>query len=480
MRNHMAKCIVFILLFVATGIGSARTQKNDGGDRPLTGAWEGRLTVPGGSLRLVFHFAPKPGGGYLVKIDSPDQGAEGIPGDSVFAKDSVVWVSIAAVRGIFDGRRVANTDSLFGKWKQIGEELPLGLRFVGEHVAAPNRPQEPAKPYPYKAEEVTYPNSSAGISLAGTLTLPAGPGPFPAAVLITGSGPQDRDETVFGHHPFLVLSDYLTRNGIAVLRSDDRGVGKSTGTFGDATTRDFAGDVESAVAYLRTRKEIRGDCIGLIGHSEGGIIAPMVAAESKAIAFIVMMAGPGVTGEEVILKQSELISRGMGAPESTISEQVALNAKLFSVVKAGGDSATMYAKLKSVLMTSAGGDTAQGKNSGNMETAVDAQIRQVMSPWFKSFLTYDPRPALEHVRCPVLAVNGEKDLQVPPAQNLPAIRSALHAGGNKDFTVRELPGLNHLFQHAEKGTPDEYSKNEETISPDALKIIGDWIAAHCH
>ncbi len=444
--------------------------------RQLKGAWQGSLKVPGGgSLRIVFNFVPKPGGGYTATLDSPDQGAKGIPVDSVILLDSLLRVQVGSVGGKFQGRWVA--DSIAGTWRQSGLEFPLVIRYVGESAEAPKRPQEPVKPYPYREEEVSYANTSAGITLAGTLTLPQGPGPFPAVVLITGSGPQDRDEALMGHRPFLVLADYLTRRGIAVLRSDDRGVGKSTGTFATATTVDFAGDVKSAVAYLETRKEIRGSEIGLIGHSEGGIIAPMVAAESKDIAFIVMMAGTGVTGEELILEQAALISQAMGASDSAVKSQRALSADLYHIVLSGKDSLTIDHELRSLLEKNAPADTTAGK--ATREVLINAQIRSITSPWFRFFLRYDPRPALRRVTCPVLVINGEKDLQVPPKQNLPEIEAALKEGGNRDYTVKPLPGLNHLFQTAKSGAPSEYATIEETMSPVALSAIGDWILKHC-
>jgi pimeloyl-ACP methyl ester carboxylesterase len=435
------------------------------------------LTVPGGSLRVVFNFTPKAEGGYTATLDSPDQGAFGIAADSVIVQDTLVRVSIRSIGGELNGVHLAGADSIPGTWSQGGMQLPLVLKHSSEEVEKPKRPQEPKKPYPYKEEEVTFTNPEAGITLAGTLTLPKSGGPFPAAVLITGSGPEDRDEAVFGHRPFLVLADYLTRQGIAVLRYDDRGVGKSTGNFATATSTDFASDAKAAVAYLKTRKEIRADKIGLIGHSEGGVIAPMVAAESKDVAFIVMMAGTGVPGDQVILEQAALIAKAMGTSEKEVQEARAISRKAFDIIKSGKDSATVASELRTLLLSAA--DTSARKDAQTSEAAVNAQIKQITSPWFRYFLTYDPRPALRKVHCPVLAIDGEKDLQVSPKQNLPQIEAALREGGNKDFTVRELPGLNHLFQTATKGTPDEYAKIEETISPTALKLMGDWILERC-
>ncbi|MGA9363284.1 MAG: alpha/beta fold hydrolase [Bacteroidota bacterium] len=462
----------FVFLVVISSLAMAQESQKAPGQL-LSGAWQGTLSVPGGSLRVVFNFKPKAEGGYTATLDSPDQGAFGIPADSVIVQDTLVRVSIQSIGGELNGVRVPAADSISGTWSQGGMQLPLVLKYSGKVTEAPKRPQEPKKPYPYKDEEVTVSNAAAGITLAGTLTLPSSAGPFPAVVLITGSGPQDRDEALLGHKPFLVLSDYLTRQGIAVLRCDDRGTGKSTGKFGGATSVDFAGDAMAALAYLKSRKEVRADKMGLIGHSEGGMIAPMVAAESNDVAFIVMMAGPGVPGDKLILEQVTLITRAMGKSEKEIQKQHELNRKIYDVVESGEDSAAVASELRTLILSAA--DSTALKNPQANNAAINARIAQVTSPWFKYFLTYDPRPTLKKVRCPVLAINGEKDLQVPPKQNLPEIQAALQAGGNKDFTIRELPGLNHLFQAATKGTPDEYAKIEETISPTALKLIGDWI-----
>ena len=480
MKRIMTGLVILVLTIVPLQdcMGAQRGQTAP--QRSLKGAWQGTLKVPGTALRIVFNFVEKPGGVFAATLDSPDQGAKGIPADTVVLNDSLVQIPVRVIGGLFEGKLIAGADSIVGSWKQGGVVLPLTVRYVGAEAEAPKRPQEPKKPYPYKEEEVSYPNERAGIILAGTLTLPEGKGPYPAVILITGSGPQDRDETIFGHRPFLVLSDYLTRRGIAVLRSDDRGMGKSTGDFKTATSVDFAGDVESALHYLESRQDIRHERIGLIGHSEGGMIAPMVAARSKDVAFIVMMAGTGVTGEELILKQAALISAAMGATEKEVKQQDETSRKVYAIVESGNDSATTHTRLKEIFTDAARRtDTSRTQQPQANDAVIEAQIRQVTSPWFRFFLTCDPRPILKKVSCPVLAINGEKDLQVPPEQNLPEIEAALREGGNGDFTVRELPGLNHLFQTSEHGRPDEYGKIEETISPSALSLMGDWIVKHC-
>jgi fermentation-respiration switch protein FrsA (DUF1100 family) len=349
-----------------------------------------------------------------------------------------------------------------------------------EDIEPTARPQEPERPFPYDEEEVRYSNPDGGHELAGTLTLPRGGGPHSAVVLVSGSGPQDRNETVMGHRPFLVLSDHLTRQGIAVLRFDDRGVSESGGDFGSATSEDFASDVLAGVTYLIGREDIDVGKIGVIGHSEGGLIAPIVAAKSTSVAFIVMMAGPGVNGEEIIMEQGMLIARAGGATEEAVQRNRELQESLFAIVKEESNRETASARLAEAMKASMSGMSeeeraAAGLTGDTEETVIRTQVNQVNSPWFRFFLSYDPVPVLRQVSVPVLAVNGELDLQVPPYQNLPVIERALAEGGNSDVTTLELPGLNHLFQTCTTGSPSEYAGIEETISPTALATISDWI-----
>jgi pimeloyl-ACP methyl ester carboxylesterase len=283
-------------------------------------------------------------------------------------------------------------------------------------------------------------------------------------LLIVGSGPHDRDESLMGHKPFLVLADYLTRKGIVVLRADKRGVGKSTGDAATATTADYATDAEAGVAYLKSRPEVDSHKIGLIGHSEGGVIAPMAAARNRDVAFIVMMAGTGVPGDQIIVEQLRLITEAGGAGKEKVAKDAANERELLALVETEKDDAVLDRKLREKLAA-----------NGMPEGQIGPSIKAVASPWFHYFLTYDPATALRKVACPVLAINGSLDLQVPPAQNLPAIRKALEDGGNKHYEVDELPGLNHLFQTAKTGAPSEYGEIEETISPLAMDKMAGWI-----
>ena len=410
----------------------------------IDGAWLGTLDTGALKLRLVFHIA-----GLTATMDSPDEGANGIPVTTVTRSGSSLTLELKQMGGEFEGKISSDLKVLEGTWSQGGVSLPLVLKHKNNTAEMERRrPQNPVPPYPYRAEDVEYPNSVADIKLAGTLSIPSGSGPFPAVLLITGSGPQDRDETLLGHKPFLVLSDSLTRKGIEVLRADDRGVGKSGGSFSKSTTADFATDAEAGVAYLKTRSEINPHKIGLIGHSEGAVIAPMVAARNSDVAFIVMMAGSGVPGDEIIAEQVRLIGEASGETHQAALKNDAEERELLGLVK-------------------------QGKPLP--DTLPDGQVKQLTSPWFRYFLAYDPVLALRKVRCPVLVLNGEKDLQVSPKQNLPAIRKALEEGGNKNVEVDELSGLNHLFQTAKTGLPGEYAEIEETIAPIALDKIVSWI-----
>jgi pimeloyl-ACP methyl ester carboxylesterase len=308
------------------------------------------------------------------------------------------------------------------------------------------------------------------------LTLPVGNGPFPAVILISGSGAQDRDETLFQHKPFLVLADALTRRGVAVLRVDDRGVGGSSGSTSQSTSEDFAGDVVAGIAFLKARPDIDAHKIGLIGHSEGGLIAPLVAGRSPDVAFIVLMAGTGMPGADVMYQQGRLILKTLGADEKTIERQRSLQQRLFAIIATEKDHGRSIARLREEAKKIVSElPEADRKNARAVEAEVEAQIIGVDSPWFRFFLTFDPRTAFRQVHCPVLALNGEKDLQVAPKENLSEIEKALKEAGNMRVTIRELPGLNHLFQTCKTGAVAEYAIIEETIAPAALKVIGDWV-----
>jgi len=466
-------CLALIIPGSVSMIGFA--QQQDTSEISIEGIWEGQLKVPGTELRIVFNISKNQDGALTATLDSPDQGVTDIPVEEVIFKDNTLHLEVKSAGSVFEGNVSEDFLVIEGEWKWSGQSVPLIVNRIDKAIEI-LRPQEPKKPYPYIEEEAIYENKEAGITLAGTLTLLPGKSSFPAVLLITGSGPQDRNETVFGHRPFLVLADYLTCQGIAVLRVDDRGVGESTGDFSQATSEDFASDVLAGVVYLKTREEINPEQIGLIGHSEGGIIAPMVAVQSPDVAFIVMMAGTGLPGEEILYLQGALISRAMGISEEDITKNRQFNEKIFSVIKEEKDKKNAEERLRQMFMEDWEKMSDEEKEKiGDPEVYLNAQLQSLLSPWLKFFLTYDPKPTLSKVKCPVLAINGEKDLQVPPKENLSAIEEALKAGGNQNYTIKELPNLNHLFQTAQTGLPSEYVKIEETISPVALKIISDWI-----
>jgi len=439
----------------------------------ITGQWNGVLKVQGIQLRLVFNVA-KTDNGYSSTMDSPDQGATGIPVTNTTFENSKIKFEVTNAGIEYYGELKEN--EIIGTLKQGGQEFPVNLSKNAIEKVVVKRPQEPSMPYPYYSEEVTFQNTNANITLSGTLTLPQKEGNFPVVILISGSGPQNRDEELLGHKPFLIISDYLTRNGIAVLRYDDRGVGQSKGDFKSATSADFATDVESAVVYLKTRKDINKKKIGLIGHSEGGIIAPMVASKSKDVSFIVLLAGPGIQGDKLLLLQQELIAKANGVSETDIKKSNEANAKMFDMIARSNDIQQLKTDLTISMNEILKNDTsAKIPNGMTREEFVSMQVDQIVSPWMLYFMKYDPAPALEKVRCPVLAVNGEKDLQVPPKENLEAIKNALTKGGNKKVTVIEFPNLNHLFQECKTGSPMEYSTIEQTFSPTALEEITKWI-----
>ena len=430
----------------------------------IDGTWQGTLDAGAFKLRVVFKIVNTQEG-LTVQMQSPDQSPVWISASSVTRNGSSLTINQKELGASFDGMISADLNSIEGKFTQMGNALPLLLKRVKDQAALePRRPQNPVKPYPYREEEVSYPNKAGGNSLGATLTIPPGKGPFPAVLLIVGSGPHDRDESLMGHKPFLVLADYLTRKGMVVLRADKRGVGQSTGNPLTGTTADYATDAEAGVAYLKTRSEVNPHKIGLIGHSEGGIIAPMMAARNRDVAFVVMMAGSGVPGDQILVEQARLISLASGVSKEKADENAVNEQAVLMLVETEKDAAALDKKLREKLAA-----------DGVQEGQIGASIHFATAPWFRFFISYDPATALRKVACPVLAINGSLDLQVPPAQNLPAIRKALEDGGNKHYEVDELPGLNHLFQTAKTGAPGEYGEIEETISPVALDIMASWI-----
>ncbi len=465
-------CSALMLALGATPGGAAAQVP---GPDAFVGTWEGLLDAGAAQLRLVFHVEQGNGGELTGSMDSPDQGANGIPATSVSVDGRSLTFTIADLGATFEGVLSDDASQIEGTFSQGPANIPLTIERTDASTEA-ERPQNPYPPFPYRSEPVAFDNDQAGVTLAGTLTIPEGAGPFPGAVLVSGSGPQDRDESLMGHKPFLVLSDHLTRNGIAVLRYDDRGVSESSGEFASATTQDFAYDALAATRFLGARPDV--GAVGIVGHSEGGLIGPMAATVSDDVAFVVMLAGPGLPGSEILELQAELIGRAAGSPEEAIDYNREVQRRLFKVLQEEPDPEAAEPRLRSVLEEAPAG-LPEGLREAAAEATnpevIDTQVQQINSPWFRFFLPFDPRPTLERVEVPVLALFGEKDLQVPAEVNLREVRAALERGGNPDATTTMLPTLNHLFQESVTGAPSEYGGISQTMSPVALEAISSWI-----
>jgi uncharacterized protein len=441
----------------------------------LEGFWQGNWRIGLMDLRLVLRVEKAEDGRLKAMLASPDQGTNNIPISAIELKGDRLTVESKLIGAKYSGTRMKDGTGYEGQFAQYGMKSPLALRKT-DRLSATARPQIPRPPFPYRSEEVTYENKVGSVSLAGTLTLPLGQGPFPAVIMLSGSGPQDRDEKIDGHRPFLVISDTLTRRGIAVLRVDDRGVGGSSGSNADSTFEDFAGDALAGVGYLKGRKEIDPAKIGLIGHSEGADIAQLAASRSKDVAFIVLMAGSGLPGDEILELQGQLVARAEGASESELKLARELRRRLVDILLREKDPKAARSKLIAVFTEyDATQPEAEKKALADAGGTAEATVDQLNNAWFRSLLAFDPRRTLRKVPCPVLAVNGEKDLQVPPKENLAEIEKALKVGGNSDVRAIEFRGLNHLFQPCRTGSPTEYAQIEMTIAPEVLKAIGDWI-----
>lgn len=448
-------------LELARGAGAARPVIEG-----LDGSWQGSVNRNGANLRLVLRIAST-ARGTSASLDSPDMLAYGLAVTHLARDRRAIRFTVPAAGAAFDGVLSEDGQQMTGRWTRAGSP-DTTVTLARRQDAARSRPQLRGPPLPYRSEEVRFANPRAdGVTLAGTLTLPEGRGPFPAAILVSGSGPQDRDETLLGHRPFAVLADHLTRAGIAVLRYDDRGVGASTGAHGGATSADFATDADAAFAFLRSRPEIDAHKIGFVGHSEGGLIGPLAAADNRDVAYLVLLAGPGTAAPRLMESQRRAIGRSLGLTEADLDRAAPLQQRVYEIAASELGDAEAQAAVRAAV--------AEAEGAGMSPLQRDSTVRSVTDPWFRWFVRYDPAPVLARIRVPVLALNGALDQQVLAAENLAGIRTAL--AGNEDVTVTELPGLNHLFQTARTGGIGEYADIEETMAPAAMDLVARWIRA---
>lgn len=469
MKKKYSLWLVFLLLVTGSSFSQATKYK---------GTWQGTLEINGIELRIVFHINDTEKGGLLTTADSPDQSAYGMKCDTTIITGNAITIEMKSLGASYKGI-LQNDTTIEGTFAQR-VELPLVLKKTDKQVTI-NRPQTPKAPFPYKSEDLVYSNADKSLNYGATITIPEGNGPFPAAVLITGSGAQDRDETIMNHKLFAVLADHLTRKGYIVLRVDDRGIGKSTGIFSEATSEDFAKDVNSSVDYLLSRKEVNKNKIGLIGHSEGGMIAPMVAAARKDINYIVLLAGPGVKIIELMAAQNEAIARSSGMSDQALKEIKPLFTKVVTTIMESKDSSSAHTAVTYITENWAASTKKEILEEMDFDAVnkrkeyINEMVEQFQSPWFKYFIRFNPATYLEKLRCKVLAINGDKDVQVLSAQNLPGIKAALKKSKVKNYEIKEMPGMNHLFQTCLKCTVNEYGELEETIAPAALETICSWL-----
>lgn len=426
-----------------------------------TGDWTGNLDAGGILLPIIFHISES-NQQYTATMDSPKQQAFGLKVKSVKASPEKIVLDMSDMGILYEGSMQA--DSLKGIFSQGGNIIELHLGKSTAVILPPKRPQEPKPKFSYNIEDVTFMNEKEQIEFAGTLTTPKGKGPFPAVILVSGSGPQNRDEELLGHKPFWIIADYLTKNGIAVLRYDDRGTAGSKGNFKTATSQDFAADAQSAIEFLRKQPKVDAKKIGVIGHSEGGMIAPMLAAKDDKIGFIVLLAGPGIPIESLMMKQTELGIRAAGASGQEVADAMKVNQRSYQILRNEPDPEKARKALMEIILSEVY-DSTEAKQ----------MIDVVLSPWFRYFIAYDPQPVLQQVKCPVLAINGDKDQQVTSKENLEGIRQSLEKGGNKNFKIYEAKDKNHLFQTSKTGLVSEYAMIEETFSPEILELMADWI-----
>lgn len=434
----------------------------------ISGSWYGGLDIQGQKLPLIVHISEKDKV-LNSTFDSPMQGAKGIAIEKTTFINNELTLDAAVVGFIFKGK--LSDQKIEGNFSQNGMNLPMTLT-RSEENSVQNRPQTPTKPYPYETTDVSFKNESQGNLLAGTISIPKNfDKKGPILVIITGSGAQNRDEELFGHKPFLVIADYLAQKGIATLRLDDRGMGESEKGKDGATSEDFATDINSAVLYLQKNGYTN---IGLIGHSEGGMIAPMVTTKNKNVKFLVLLAGPGIPISELLLQQNRDLAKTSGADEKNLAIAESSNREIYSFVK-NYKGKTFEKDLKNLLIAELKKMSEKEMSNEEIETVAESQVKTISKPWFRYFLKFNPEEYLSKVKIPVLALNGSLDMQVSAKENLAGIKNSLTKAGNNNFEIEEFAGLNHLFQTAKTGNPTEYGQIEETFSPKALEKISDWI-----
>ncbi len=446
----------------------------------FVGIWQGKVNI-GMDLRVVFTLKQDESKNFTATMDLLDQGITGIVTNDVIVKDDSLTINVKEFQGSYSGK-LTNETTITGNWKQ-GITTALQLNKI-EKLPVIHKPQTPLPPFSYKSEDVIYSNNNGSIQYGATITMPFGEGPFPAVVLITGSGQQNRDEEISGHKPFAVIADHLTKNGFAVLRVDDRGVGQTTGDVTSSSTLDFANDVNSGLDYLMSRKEIDKKRLGLIGHSEGGMIAPILAAKRKDISAIVLLAAPGKNGTEVLIEQNEAFYTSRGLSKEYVSSYMDLFSAILHLIKNSPDKEALKIKAtaeveswlqktpKNIVIATTG-----IINDDNKSLFIDKIVEAMGSPWFQYFLNYEPQQFIEKLTCKVLAINGSKDAQIFAKSNLAGIEAALKKSKSKSYRIKEYEGLNHLFQKCKTCTVQEYGALEETISTDVLKEIAAWLKA---
>lgn len=450
--------MVLLLVFLATPcVLLAQSAPSPAGN------WEGLVSVGDAKVRLIFHISALPDGTLKGAMDSPDQGAFGLAASSITCKDGSVAISIGQAGIRFEGR-FEGSDRIVGTLSQGPHSDPLILsRQASGQPALAKRPQDPVPPFPYREIEVSYPGGSPDVTLAATLTIPPGSGPFPTVLLLTGSGKQDRDEAILGHHPFRVLADHLARNGIAVLRADDRGMGGSSAGSPDATTDDFGADAVAGLRFLQKRSEVDPARLGLLGHSEGGYSALCAIRQGAHPAFLVFLAGPAQSGGDLIVSQVEALVRASGAPAEAARMAASQQSEIIRLLKTTPD-AERKDKIQQYL-------TGLGMPMERAKT----QSASLCSPWYRFFIGFDPTPVLHSLQIPVLALFGERDTQVPAQANRTALEEALKGHVPTGTAIHVLPSLNHLFQECTTGLPTEYGGIQQTISPKALETISSWV-----